>query len=364
MDISDNSTILIVDDTPENLRLLAEILGKRGYKVRPARSGPTALASVKAAHPDLILLDILMPEMDGYEVCRRLKANPATQDIPVIFVTALSETENILHAFAVGGVDYITKPFQVEEVMARVKTHLALQQTRKELEVQIAELDAFAHTVAHDLKSPLSVISGFADTLVELSNALSPAELADYLSAVQRTSHKAINIIDELLLLASVRREQVTVQPLDMADIVAASQRRLESVLAHHQAQISLPGCWPSAIGYAPWVEEVWTNYLSNGIKYGGQPPHLSLGAENQSNGVVRFWVSDNGPGLNPTEQSRLFTEFTRLNQIRAEGHGLGLSIVRRIVHKLNGQAGVESQPGQGSTFYFTLPANQFGSAD
>ncbi len=120
--------------------------------------------------------------------------------------------------------------------------------------------------------------------------------------------------------------------------------------------EISLPDTWPVALGYAPWIEEVWANYMSNAIKYGGQPPRLELGATRQVDDMIRFWVRDNGPGLTPEDQEALFTPFTRLDQVRATGHGLGLSIARRIVENLDGQVGVESEPDQGSLFYFTLP--------
>jgi signal transduction histidine kinase len=123
------------------------------------------------------------------------------------------------------------------------------------------------------------------------------------------------------------------------------------------QAVVKLPPEWPPVSGYAPWVEEVWVNYLSNALKYGGRPPRIELGAQPQPDGMVRFWIHDNGSGLTPADQARLFAPFTRLNRARGIGHGLGLSIVRRIVEKLGGQVGVESQPGQGSTFFFTLPA-------
>ena len=132
---------------------------------------------------------------------------------------------------------------------------------------------------------------------------------------------------------------------------------RLAHMIEEHQTEIILPGTWPVALGYDPWVEEVWVNYLSNAIKYGGQPPHVELGATAQADGMVRFWVRDNGSGLTPEEQARLFTPFTRLDQVRAKGHGLGLSIVWRIVEKLGGQVGVESEIGRGSVFTFTLPA-------
>ena len=140
-----------------------------------------------------------------------------------------------------------------------------------------------------------------------------------------------------------------------MASIVTEAQGRLAYLIEEHQAEIISPDTWPVALGYGPWVEEVWVNYLSNAIKYGGQPPRVELGATEQADGMVRFWVRDNGPGLAPREQARLFTPFTQLAQFRPKGHGLGLSIVRRIVEKLGGQVGVESEMGWGSVFTFTL---------
>ena len=144
-----------------------------------------------------------------------------------------------------------------------------------------------------------------------------------------------------------------------MLDIIASAERRLVRIRQESRAEIVVPDRWPVALGYGPWVEEVWVNYLSNGIKYGGTPPRLELGGTAQSDGMVRFWVRDNGPGISKENQGQLFTPFTRLRQARAKGHGLGLSIVRRIVEKLGGQVGVESDLGQGSTFCFTLPSEK-----
>jgi signal transduction histidine kinase len=143
-----------------------------------------------------------------------------------------------------------------------------------------------------------------------------------------------------------------------MAAIVASAQDRLSHEIEEHQVEISVPAEWPVATGYGPWIEEVWVNYLSNGIKYGGEPPRLSLGATRQPDGSVRFWIRDNGPGIAPEDQARLFIPFSQLNQVRANGHGLGLSIVRRIVERLDGKVGVASQVGKGSIFAFTLPTN------
>jgi signal transduction histidine kinase len=167
------------------------------------------------------------------------------------------------------------------------------------------------------------------------------------------------SIIAELLLLASVRKEAVKTEPLNMAEVIDQALNRLSQMIEAYRPELIVPAEWPQVQGYAPWIEEVWVNYISNGLKYGGQPPGLELGATPQAGGLVRFWIRDNGCGLSPEKQATLFTEFTRLNEVRIEGHGLGLSIVRRIMDKLGGQAGVESSPGQGSIFYFILPVGK-----
>ncbi len=354
-------SVLIVDDTPANLRLLTQMLTTHGYKVRPVTEGIQALAAATATPPDLILLDIMMPHMNGYEVCERLKADERTCDIPIIFLSALGETQDKVKAFTVGGVDYITKPFQAQEVLARVKTHLALRRLQRDLQRQVAELKAFAHTVAHDLKNPLAMCVGYAEALQDESIELSDEDWRTYVRRISQSGRKMGNIIDELLLLASVREEEIEVHPLDMLPIIEAAQARLVNLISQYQAEIILPNpsdatrSLPQALGYSPWIEEVWVNYLSNAIKYGGRPPYVECGAKVQLNGFVRFWVRDNGEGLDQEQQRKLFTPFERLRRVRVEGHGLGLSIVRRIVEKLGGQVGVESQPGEGCVFWFTL---------
>jgi signal transduction histidine kinase len=382
-----SKSILIVDDTPENLRLLAGILGERGYRIRPASNGDLALATVQKGLPDLILLDILMPGMDGYQVCERLKAEERTRKIPVIFISALDETLDKVRAFLVGGVDYITKPFQTEEVIARVETHLAVHDLQQSLQAQVAELDAFAHTVAHDLRSPLGVLVGYGELLSEHLAGAQSEVVQRYLDVIVATARKMETIIDELLLLSEVRRlEEAVLEPLAMGVIVAEARARLAALIAEHRAEIVLPDRWPVVLGHGPWVEEVWVNYISNALKYGGMPdegipPRVELGFDEpisqlKNNGAypmpaygelepgaaaVRFWVRDNGPGLTPEEQAKLFTPFTRLHQLRATGYGLGLSIVRRIAEKLGGQVGVDSIVGQGSTFWFNLPSLETG---
>jgi len=227
----------------------------------------------------------------------------------------------------------------------------------EERERLVKELDAFAHTVAHDLKNPLTVLKGYSLLLTETYGTVSESIVRQYLATIARTSEKMTSIVNELLLLASVRKmEEVKVGPLDMSSIIADARDRLVTQVSESEAVFTLPDHWPLAIGYRPWVEEVWANYISNAIKYGGTPPQIELGATPLPDGMIRFWVRDNGHGLTPEEQSQLFAEFNRVHQGSVEGHGLGLSIVRRIVEKLGGEVSVESKVGEGSMFSFTLP--------
>lgn len=233
----------------------------------------------------------------------------------------------------------------------------ALRQRTAELEARNEELDAFAHTAAHDLKAPLSRIVGFAEVMEEDHTTLPVEDVRYYLHRMAQSGRKMSNIIDELLLLSEVRKMEVEMRPLDMASVVAEALQRLAYMIEEDHAEIIVPDAWPVALGYGPWVEEVWVNYLGNAIKYGGHPPRVELGAVTRADGQVCFWVRDNGLGLAPEDRSRLFKPFTRLDEVRAKGYGLGLSIVRRIVDKLGGEVGVESEVGHGSTFHFTLPA-------
>lgn len=364
------SDIMIIDDSPDNLSLLTRILHRRGYEVRAYTQGSSALAAACIHPPDLILLDIIMPELDGFMVCERLKSADITCQVPVIFMSALSQKEDKLRAFQSGGVDYIVKPFQPDEILARVETHLRLQALRRQLQQtnqvlqnsnealqrRNEELNAFAQTVAHDLKNPLGALLGYASMLTEYYPNLSDADRLNAIASIAKTGRNMMGIVDGLLLLAQVGSVEVKLTPLNMVLIVHQALDRLSKSLQECAARVTLPEIWPTAVGYSPWVEEVWANYLSNGLKYGGSPPILSLGGEIQPGGMVRFWVEDNGLGLNPEEQSQLFIPFSRLQAGKVNGYGLGLSIVRRIVEKLGGDVGVESQPGKGSRFYFTLP--------
>ena len=247
------------------------------------------------------------------------------------------------------------------DITERKEAEESLRQANLELQARNEELDAFGHTVAHDLRSPLSIVIGYANTIADYVDTLSREELQQSARALLKIGLKMDNIIDELMLLAGLRKAQATMGPLDMAGIVAEAQQRLGRTIDLYHAEIVLPAAWPEAIGYGPWVEGVWANYMSNAIKYGGRPPRVELGATPQLDSTVRFWVRDNGPGLTPEAQTRLFTPFERLDQVHIGGHGVGLSIVQRVVERMGGQVRAESNgvPGQGCTFSFTLPVAQ-----
>lgn len=226
----------------------------------------------------------------------------------------------------------------------------------EERERLVNELEAFAHTVAHDLKNPMSLIIGCTELLKDEQDRVMQLE---FISMIDKSANKAVGIIDALLLLAGMRRsDRVEMTPLDMNAIVQEVLLRLDTLIKQYHAEIHLPDTWAQAVGYAPWVEEIWANYISNAIKYGGTPPVLHLNSHKLPDGRVFFWVEDNGTGLTSEQQSQLFQPFIRLTQARVEGHGLGLSIVQRIAERLGGSVGVNSAIGQGSRFYFTLSSS------
>lgn len=234
-----------------------------------------------------------------------------------------------------------------------------LRQIGSDLYARNEELDAFAHTVAHDLKNPITLVIGYADILRETLDTVQPEEMQEYLDTIFETGSRMSGIVESLLQLANVRgAKKVDLEIVDMAPVIQGALSRMDFSLKQHQVNVIQPAEWPPAIGYAPWLEEVWYNYLNNGIKYGGQPPTLELGCDEEPGnaGMIRFWVKDNGSGFSQEDADYIFMPHARL--VRGNfisGHGLGLSIVRRIIERLGGKVGAQSEIGKGSLFYFTL---------
>jgi two-component system, sensor histidine kinase and response regulator len=224
------------------------------------------------------------------------------------------------------------------------------------LQTRNRDLEDYVHMVAHDLKEPLAVLAITSNLITNVPD-LNTEQFQEYVRQMGLTAQEMKKVINNLLLFAKVGRADAPMEPVHMERVVANVQDRLSHLIKEQQARIVVPEMWPLAIGYEPWIEEVWVNYLSNALKYGGRPPCLELGASVPTDGVVRFWVRDNGPGIPAAVHSRLFTSLNEIGRLNTPEHGLGLPIVQRIVEKLRGQVGVESEAGMGSLFFFTLPA-------
>ena len=236
-------------------------------------------------------------------------------------------------------------------------SHEQLREMLSNLRTRNIELEAYDHMLAHDLKDPLIIMIAAADLITDVPD-LTRQELKEFMQQIRFTAYEMNSIINNLLLFAEVSKAEVSVEPVDMAKVVTNVRNRLGYMIKENRAKISIPRAWPRAIGYGPWLEEVWANYISNALKHGGQPPYVELGASAQPDSMIRFWTRDNGPGLPPDAQASLFTPFSQSDRLPNRGHGLGLSIALQIVEKLGGQVGVESDLGKGSLFFFTLPAS------
>lgn len=358
-DSTDQGEILIVDDTPANLSVLSGMLSKAGYTVRPAISGEVALRAIEASVPDIILLDIRMPDMDGFEVCQHLKADPRTADVPVIFISALSEIDDKLKAFDVGGVDYITKPFQAAEVRVRVNTHLTLARQRQQIE-QLNQLkDQLIDTVTHNLKSPLGVVLGYSGDLRE--------SIAD-------EHQRAVTAI----FTAGVRMEQLISGFLDLNKIesgLTLNPHRTvvqaiikETAMGHaydaenkgQNLTIEVPDADTTIITDSRHLTEALDNLISNAVKYtpsGGQIT-IALTTDDEHE-AVQIDVRDTGLGIPAEYIPHVFDRFFRVPEFshaQASGTGLGLAITAAVIERLGGTISVESEPDVGSTFSIRLP--------
>ncbi|MCD4772456.1 MAG: response regulator [Bacteroidales bacterium] len=247
------------------------------------------------------------------------------------------------------------------DITDRKKAEEAIRQQNIELQSRNEDLDDFSHIVAHDLKNPIGTMIGFAEIIFEKYSDLDKDSIMEYLEIILKDGNRTQQIINSLLLFANIRKADIKPEIINMEEIVSKSIKRLSSIIDNKNLKIKLPEIWLNTFGYSLWIEEVWTNYLSNAIKYGGSPPLIEIGCDMEKTkdlpgGMVRYWISDNGHGISENNQKLIFKKFERLNQIKTDGHGLGLSIVSRIIEKLNGQVWVESEIGKGSCFCFTLP--------
>jgi CheY-like chemotaxis protein len=356
-------TILLVDDVPANLRLLGDILINAGYKVRQVSSGKQAIQVAEKEIPDLILLDIMMPEMDGYEVFQKLKENPALVDVPVIFISALNDTANIVKALNAGGVDYINKPFQAEEVLARVHTHLKLRRQSRELQELIATKDKFFSIIAHDLRGPLGNMMGLTQMLADKSQDFPEEVRAEMVELLSDGAHNTFKLLENLLQWSQMERGLIDFNPviLDLSHVVSECIKTAAGTASGKQIRIitDIQGN-PEVFADTNMLQTVIRNLVSNAIKFTPNAGFVTISAVPSVNNTTLLSVSDTGIGMDAAMQKNIFRMDVNTKRNGTQGElstGLGLLLCKEFVEKQDGELWVESTKNQGSVFYFTIPS-------
>ncbi len=359
--------ILLVDDTLDNLKVLSRVLMVQGYHIRKALNGRMALQACQTVIPDLILLDILMPDMDGYAVCQQLKADSRTAGVPIIFISALDTGFDKVRAFDIGGVDYIAKPFQVEEVLARVKNQLTIQQLQKDLKnlnqkllTSNQELEQFAYAASHDLQSPLQSILGYTGVMSFKHRDKLDPEVLQYVHKINQAGLRMKYLIQDILEYSRLGAEQKEPEAVDCQAVVAEVLENLAEEIAKKRAVINCEPL-PLVMGDRAKFLQLWQNLISNAIKFCN--PQVSPQIEikfspDQTIGLWRFMVQDNGIGIDSQYFQRIFEVFQRLHTYQEyPGAGIGMATCKKIVERYGGKIWLESTLGQGTTFHFTLLA-------
>jgi two-component system sensor histidine kinase/response regulator len=364
-------TVLIVDDVVDNLHMLTDMLEAQGHEVRIAISGREALDKINEKHPDLILLDIQMPGMTGYEVCEKVKAKKETQDIPVIFLSALQESADILKGFEVGGVDYVSKPFQFREVVARVQSQMAVSQQRRELEdlrmrdqqqfrMIAGAKDTFFRAATHDLKNPLTGVMLYVQTL-RSNPPQNQVELNNALNDIENSARKMQSLLSDILDLAQMQVGSVMnfiEQPIH--DILLKVMKNFDVLARQKNIQLFLK--MPDDVIQMPvdgnYFERMIDNLVSNAIKYTPHDGQVSVQMRVAEDGL-QIRVSDTGIGIPEDELDKIFEAFYRVKKPshrKENGTGLGLSIVAAIAEEHGGRIDVESVEGEGTSFTLCFP--------
>ena len=358
------SNILIVDDMPKNIQIVAGILSPAGYNMAFARDGSAALNQVSSNYFDLILLDIMMPGMDGFEVCQQLKACSSTQNIPVIFLTAKTDPESIVKAFESGAVDYVTKPFNSAELKARVKTHLSLHHTKTDLKIANHTKDKFFSIIAHDLKNPFNTILGFSGILIKQYERLEETKKKSHIESIHDAAQQTYKLLENLLEWSRMQTGRLEVKPL-VVDLNACA---FEIISFMHksaerkkiQLHLKLP-LHTTVYADPDMVTTVIRNLISNAIKFTAQGGEVTI--QGQTHGdFEEITISDSGVGMDAKTQAKLFkidAHHSTQGTANESGTGLGLILCREFIENNKGRIWVESKKGQGSNFKFTLPKNK-----
>jgi len=336
-------TILVVDDTPENLTVAVDLL-KSEYRIKVARSGARALEIAAAEpHPDLVLLDIMMPGMDGYAVCGVLKANPDLEHIPVIFCTARTQTDDVVHGFSLGAADYVTKPFRPEELLARVRTHLEIKHAQDVIRRTSEEQREMLHILCHDLANPFTNIIGVLDVAGD-----DPAAIAEYVPLLKVSARTGMEVIDLVRLMRAVEEKPLPLGAVDLAQVVRESLGTLTSRTRGKGVRIEtdVPGGTFVVAERVSLGNSVLNNLLTNAIKFSHPGGAVELSAA-VADGVVRVTVRDHGVGMPPSLLDGLFDVrrmTSRPGTAGEKGTGFGMPLVRKLVTAYGGTIEVDSK--------------------
>jgi two-component system sensor histidine kinase/response regulator len=353
--------ILVVDDQPANIQIIGAILGPFGHEIVPASDGVTALKRLAARPPDLILLDLLMPVMDGFEVCRQIKAEPAWREIPIIFLSAADDKELVVRALDLGGTDFITKPFSHAELMCRVRTQLVFKATRDRLAQMAEDKDELIGILAHDLKNSLGGMNMSAELLHRQVMRYDNGRLLNLSENLLATSAQSLAFVKEYL--ANAACDQAFVAKLDVASLADAASRvawRYQEAARRKELQIItdfMDGDSSVVADYSA-LDQVLDNLVSNAVKFSPQGRRIEVSVR-AAGGRIECVVRDEGPGFTEADKARMFRRYGRLTAKPTGGEpstGLGLSIVRKLVQLMNGELTCESSEGRGATFTFRLP--------
>jgi len=364
--------ILIVDDEQESLVLLQEILSRSGYSVQQANNGETALYMIKNEQPELIILDIRMPGMDGFELCRQVKSDSTTSGIPILFISGYGQMEDKVRAFEVGGVDFITKPFQSYEIIARVKAHLSLRRLHQKLEKKISELERsnrvlqdFAFIASHDLQEPLRKISTFGDLILNKNSASLDERNRDYLVRMQEAAKRMRALLTSLLEYSRVTTKTEPFKQTDLNQSVRQALSNLSILIRETQGKVDV-GDLPSLQCDQVQIVQVFQNLIGNALKFQekDKKPYIKVYAlpaeKDQKSDICRIFVEDNGIGFDNKHLNKLFMPFNRLHsKSDYDGVGMGLAICDKIIDRHGGSITANSSPGHGSIFAIILPITQ-----
>jgi signal transduction histidine kinase len=357
------SKILIVDDVPKNIQVVATTLKEAGYDISFAQNGKRALDMCDRHQYDLILLDIMMPGMDGIEVCRHLKADERHQDIPVIFLTAKSDTESITAAFEAGGVDYVTKPFKAPELLARVKSHLTIRNQQKQLKELNATKDRFFSIIGHDLKGPFTGLLGFSELLIEESQDTPPEDLRHYYKLIHQSAKQGYDLLSNLLEWSRTQSGKIQYDPqtINLHALAEDSINLLQNLADKKNISIhNKLNKNTSITADKNMVVTILRNLINNALKFTPNGGDVWLNAQ-QNDDHILISVKDNGVGMTEDKLKQLFRidqNISTKGTNQETGTGLGLIVCKEFAEKHGGTLSVESKKGQGSTFMLRLPIN------